>query len=116
MSQGFDHKSAAAHQSFRTQKKPTEVTDIRCIQQSLVQHFQGIKYPRVERTKKHQLTDILVIAILAVIAGSQGWEDMENYGISKQPWLAEFLQGKSISIRLDTKDEKNLKSCQEKPN
>lgn len=25
-------------------------------------------------------------------------------------------QGKSISIRLDTRDEKNLKSCQEKPN
>jgi predicted transposase YbfD/YdcC len=46
----------------------------------------------VERTKKHQLTDILVIAILAVIAGAQGWEDMENYGISKQPWLAEFLE------------------------
>jgi hypothetical protein len=25
-------------------------------------------------------------------------------------------QGKSISIRLDTRDEKNLKSCKEKPN
>jgi len=47
--------------------------------------------PRVERTKKHQLTDILVIAILAIIAGSQGWEDIENYGISKQKWLEEFL-------------------------
>ena len=92
MSQGFDTKSAAAHQSFRTHRKPTEVADIRCIQQSLVQHFQGIKYPRVERTKKHQLTDILVIAILPVIAGTQGWEDLENYGISKQPWLAEFLE------------------------
>jgi predicted transposase YbfD/YdcC len=92
MSQGFDNKSAAAHQSFRTQRQPTEVADIGCIQQSLVQHFQGIKDPRVERTKKHRLTDILVIAILAVIAGSQGWEDMENYGISKQPWLAEFLE------------------------
>ena len=92
MSQGFDNKSAAAHQSFLAHRKPTEVADIRCIQQSLVQHFQGIKDPRVERTKKHQLTDILVIAILAVIAGAQGWEDMENYGISKQPWLAEFLE------------------------
>lgn len=47
--------------------------------------------PRVERTKKHQLTDILVITILAVMAGAQGWEDIENYGISKQQWLEEFL-------------------------
>ena len=92
MSQGFHNKYAAAHPSFRTHRKPTEVADIRCIQQSLVQHFQGIKDPRVERTKKHQLTDILVIAILAVIAGSQGWEDMENYGIAKQQWLEEFLE------------------------
>jgi len=38
------------------------------------------------------LTDILVIAILAVIAGAEGWEDIENYGIAKQQWLEEFLE------------------------
>ncbi len=38
------------------------------------------------------LTDILVIAILAVIAGAEGWEDIENYGQSKQQWLEEFLE------------------------
>ena len=26
------------------------------------------------------------------IAGAQGWEDLENYGISKQEWLKEFLE------------------------
>lgn len=31
------------------------------------------------------------MAILAIIAGAQGWEDIENYGISKQAWLEEFL-------------------------
>ncbi|EAZ88110.1 transposase [Crocosphaera chwakensis CCY0110] len=34
----------------------------------------------------------MAIAILAVIAGAQGWEDMENYGIAKQEWLSEFLE------------------------
>jgi hypothetical protein len=29
---------------------------------------------------------------LAVIAGAEGWEDMENYGLSKQSWLSEFLE------------------------
>ncbi|MHC5719255.1 MAG: ISAs1 family transposase, partial [Nostoc sp.] len=39
----------------------------------------------------HLLTDILIIAILSVIAGAKGWEDMENYGLSKYEWLEQFL-------------------------
>jgi len=81
MSEGFETKFADAGKNYRRQRKPTEVADIGCIQQSLVEHFSDIKDPRVERTKKHQLTDILVIAILAIIAGAQGWEDIENYGV-----------------------------------
>jgi predicted transposase YbfD/YdcC len=91
MFQGFNNKTADAQKNCPAERKLTEVADIGCIQKSLVQHFQEIKDPRVERTKKHQLTDILVIAILAVIAGAQGWEDMENYGISKKQWLEKFL-------------------------
>lgn len=91
MSQGFETKSTDAIQNSRGQQKPKETADIASIQQSLVEHFADIKDPRVERTKKHQLADILVIAILAIIAGAQGWEDIENYGISKQQWLEEFL-------------------------
>ena len=71
--------------------QPIEIASIEAIQQSLVAHFGDIKDPRVERTKKHQLTDILVIAIFAIIAGAQGWEDIENYGISKKQWLEKFL-------------------------
>jgi len=46
----------------------------------------------VERTRYHLLTDIITIAILAVIAGASGWEDIEEYGISKQEWLKTFLE------------------------
>jgi hypothetical protein len=91
MSQGFGIESADGKNSDHHQRKPTEVPEIGAIQQSLVQHFGDIKDPRAERTKKHLLTDILAIAILAIIAGAQGWEDIENYGISKQQWLEEFL-------------------------
>ena len=70
MSQGFEIKSVDAKKSSRTVRKPRDVAEIRDIQQSLVKHFGDIKDPRVERTKKHQLTDILVIAILAVIGGA----------------------------------------------
>lgn len=91
MSQGFEIESGDAKNTSRNQRKPIEVPEIEAIQQSLVQQFGDIKDPRVERTKKHLLIDILAIAILAIIAGSQGWEDIENYGISKKQWLEEFL-------------------------
>ena len=55
-------------------------------------YFDDIPDPRVDRTKQHLLKDILVITILATIAGAQGWEDIENYGLSKQQWLEEFLE------------------------
>lgn len=91
MSQGFETKSGDGLQKANEQQKSKGIADIGSIQQSLVEHFGEIKDPRVERTKKHQLQEILVIAILAIIAGAQGWEDIENYGISKQTWLQEFL-------------------------
>jgi predicted transposase YbfD/YdcC len=53
--------------------------------------FGDIKDPRVERTRVHTLTDILSVGILSVIAGGNGWEDMENYGLSKCEWLEQFL-------------------------
>jgi hypothetical protein len=91
MSRGFGSQSIEPQNSAHAVSQPTPVADMDSIQQSLIEHFGDIEDPRVERTKKHQLTDILVIAILAVIAGAQGWEDIENYGISKQKWLEEFL-------------------------
>lgn len=90
MAQGFAQHSP-------TRKKPPvqpqlPLTEIHKIQASLSTYFEELPDPRVSRTKKHLLKDILVIAILAVIAGAQGWEDMENYGLSKQEWLEEFLE------------------------
>jgi predicted transposase YbfD/YdcC len=59
--------------------------------QRLKDCFASIQDPRVERTRLHQFSDILTIAILSVIAGGNGWEDMELYGVSKQAWLSTFL-------------------------
>jgi hypothetical protein len=53
--------------------------------------FATIVDPRVARTRLHQLNDILTIAILSVLAGGQGWEEMEVYGLSKRQWLSTFL-------------------------
>jgi predicted transposase YbfD/YdcC len=72
--------------------KRAKLNPISQIQADLSNYFADIKDPRVSRTKKHLLKDILVIAILAVIAGAEGWEDIENYGYAKQQWLSEFLE------------------------
>ncbi len=53
--------------------------------------FTGLEDPRETRRCDHQLIDILVIAVCAVIACAESWEDIELYGRSKQAWLETFL-------------------------
>lgn len=56
------------------------------------EHFGGLRDPRIERTKLHKLTDILVIAICAAICGANTWEDVESFGNAKQVWFGRFLE------------------------
>lgn len=72
-------------------KKRTQTLQATDLSQRLRDCFASIQDPRVERTRLHQLSDILIIAILSVLAGGNGWEDMEVYGLSKQAWLSTFL-------------------------
>jgi predicted transposase YbfD/YdcC len=58
----------------------------------IAQYFGDMEDPRVERTKLHKLIDILVIAICAVIAGADNWEDVEEFGKSRLEWLNTFLE------------------------
>jgi predicted transposase YbfD/YdcC len=58
----------------------------------LVEHFAEIDDPRIERTKRHKLIDILTIAILAVICGAEGWVAMESFGKAKHQWLKKILE------------------------
>jgi predicted transposase YbfD/YdcC len=71
--------------------KHPQIFEATLFSQKLKACFSDIQDPRVERRRLHQLTDILIIAILSVIAGGNGWEDMEVYGLSKQAWLSTFL-------------------------
>ena len=59
---------------------------------SLIQHFGAVTDPRLERRKLHQLLDIMVIAICAVICGADTWVDVELFGNSKVNWLKGFLE------------------------
>ena len=89
MSQGF---APAKAKPEKPAAKSAKLTPISQIEANLSSYFTDIKDPRVKRTKKHLLKDILVIAILAIITGAEGWEDIENYGYAKEQWLSEFLE------------------------
>jgi predicted transposase YbfD/YdcC len=58
---------------------------------SLEEHFANLDDPRVERTKLHQLRDIIIIAICGVICGAEGWVEIEEFGKAKQAWLKSML-------------------------
>ena len=56
-----------------------------------LKHFAEMKDPRLPRTRRHLLTDIVLIAIAAILSGAEGWDDMERYGKAKREWLKSFL-------------------------
>lgn len=54
-------------------------------------YFADIEDPRVERTRRHALLDLIVIAICAVICSADDWVDVEAWGNAKLDWLRQYL-------------------------
>jgi predicted transposase YbfD/YdcC len=71
--------------------RPHEMREVKILRRSVMQHFQQIKDPRVDRTKRHSLMAIITMAIFAVLAGADGFVAIETYGKAKQEWLEKFL-------------------------
>lgn len=59
---------------------------------SLIEEFKTIADPRVDRTRDHDLIDILVIAICALLCAAESFNDMEDFGKAKQDWFKTFLK------------------------
>lgn len=53
--------------------------------------FENIDDPR-HHNKVHKLIDVLVIAICAVVAGADTYEQIENFGKKRLKWLSNFLE------------------------
>ena len=56
---------------------------------SLVECFSIIRDPRQESKIAHELIDILILCVLAVICGAEGWQDIEEVGHARLNWLQE---------------------------
>jgi hypothetical protein len=59
---------------------------------SIEHHFGDLKDPRIDRTKRHKLLDIIVIAICGVICGADDWVSIEEYGNAKLDWFRKLLE------------------------
>ena len=59
--------------------------------QTLIEHFSKLEDPRVERNKKHELIDVIVLCVCAVVSGANGWSDIEEFGHAKLEWLRRYV-------------------------
>src|SRR4028118_1989002 len=58
---------------------------------SIAHHFADLSDPRIDRSRLHELLDVIAIAICAVVAGADSWDDIEDFGNAKIGWLSTFL-------------------------
>ncbi len=56
----------------------------------LFEHFSIIKDPRQSWKIEYKLFDILLLTVCAVIAGAEGWEDIEEFGKERLDWLRQY--------------------------
>src|ERR1700732_5191369 len=58
---------------------------------TLLAPFAILEDPRLDRTKRHNLLDIIFIALCAVVSGANDCVAMEKFGKTKRVWLGEDL-------------------------
>jgi predicted transposase YbfD/YdcC len=58
---------------------------------SITRHFRQLRDPRRNRRKLHLLMDIIVIALCAVIAGANDWQEIATFAQRRHDWLRTFL-------------------------
>jgi predicted transposase YbfD/YdcC len=70
-----------------SQPSPAQQVDL-----SVPRYFAKLKDPRRVHRRLHALQDIIVIALCAVIAGAQDWQQIETFGRKRRDWLRRFLE------------------------
>jgi len=59
---------------------------------SLIEHFKDLADPRIDRTKDHDLIDVLIIAVCCLLCAGESFNDMEDFGQAKEEWFKGFLK------------------------
>ena len=72
--------------------KSLNVRDASRLHGTVVDNFSSIVDPRVERTKRHKLLDIIFIAIAAAVCGADNWKAIQVFAEARKAWLETFLE------------------------
>jgi len=64
----------------------------RAPKQSFVEFFRDLPDPRLDRRKRHDLVEMLVITLCAVLTGAESWIEIEQFGKVRLDWLRTFLK------------------------
>lgn len=70
---------------------PKTLIEISFEESDLLKNIQQLQDPRTRWTQ-HSLTDIVIIAIMAVLSGADDWNAIQAYGEVKKSWLSGFLR------------------------
>ena len=57
----------------------------------LLEHFEKLTDPRVGRTKRYPLIEIILLIIAGTVSGCDGWKSLKDFGEAKLDWLRKFL-------------------------
>lgn len=53
--------------------------------------FEALEDPRIDRTKKHLLLDIIALSICGLLSGAETWEEIADFGKENETWFQGFL-------------------------
>jgi predicted transposase YbfD/YdcC len=81
-------------QKHRSHQKPEII--------SLITTLEEVPDPRVDRSKDHELVDLLVIALCTILVGGDSFYDMEEFAEVRLSWLKTFLRLRNGAPSHDT--------------
>ena len=58
---------------------------------SLLNHCENLEDPRDHRARRHELRNVIFIALSAITGGADSWTDVEMFGNSKREWFENLL-------------------------
>lgn len=57
---------------------------------TLIEHLSVVEETCSTLNQKHDLVDVTFLVISAIMAGAEGWQDIQTYGDAKQDWLKRY--------------------------
>jgi len=58
---------------------------------SIMEYFATVEDPRIERSRLHPLSSMLVLSLCAVVCGANSFSAIECFGTLREDWFRTFL-------------------------